>query len=214
MGARALISEDLDLKWRETVVSLSISGDSSYHDHWRFSEIFERDQTLLPHVIERWFDILVATLPLDTRLRLISKIPEEVSSSTISGVVEALVSDDLAATQALFGRRGLGTRHRLGLSGEPSASWIARALVAMDHGWNVHEVVASSWSSGTFSWGDESEQWQSQLDTLNALRGSVATKADPRVEEIIDAGIEQYGRLRDSALADERRQRAFGRGAV
>ena len=127
MGARALISEDLDLKWRETVVSLSISGDSSYHDHWRLSEIFERDQTLLPLVIERWFDILVATLPLDTRIRLISKIPEEASSSTISGVVEALVSDDLAATQALFGRRGLGTLHRLGLSGEPSASWIARA---------------------------------------------------------------------------------------
>ena len=53
MGARALISEDLDLKRRETVVSLSISGDSSYHDHWRFSEIFERDQTLLPLVLER-----------------------------------------------------------------------------------------------------------------------------------------------------------------
>ena len=228
MRTSAPLSEDLDLKWRETVVSLSISGDSSYHDHWRFSEMFEHDQTLLTLVIERWFDILpdspfarlpfrieesIANLPLDTRLKLISRIPEEVSTPAISSTVEALVSDDLEATQAIFDRRDLGKLHRFGLAGEPTAPWIERALVAMDHRWSAEKVVASSLpSSGTWR-GVDSAHWQTKLDGFRNLRALAADTHDPRVEGIIDAGIEHFSRLRDAAKAEERQERVFGRGA-
>ena len=229
MRTSAPLSEDLDLKWRETVVSLSIGGDSSYHDHWRFSEIFEHDQTLLTLVIERWFDFLpdssfarlpfrieenIANLTLDTRLKLISKIPEGASSSTIFGVVEALVSDDLEVVQALFDRSDLRKLHHLGLAGEPTATWIERALVAMDHGWSAKDVVASSLPSHGVWWGKDSAQWQKRVDAFKSLRTHVSDSDDLRVDEVIDAGIEHFSSLRDSALAEERQERVFGRGVV
>lgn len=215
--------------WRDTVVSLCVSGDSSYHDHWRFSEIFERDQTLLILVIERWFDILlespltrlpfrieenIANLPLDTRMKLVSKIPEGAAGSTVFRVVEALVSDDLEAARALFDRRGLRRLHRRGLVGEPSASWMERALVAIDHGWSAEKVVASSLPSHGVWWGEDSAHWQKLADAFEDLKEHAADIEDPRIGEVIDAGIEHFGRLRNSALAEERQQRIFGRDAV
>ena len=229
MGTRPTRSEKINQQWREVVIALCVSGDSTYHDHWRYSEIFERDQTLLILVIERWFDIFpsspltrlpfrieesVANLPLDTRLKLISRIPEGASSPAISSTVEALVSDDLEATRALFDRMGLRKLHRFGLAGEPSTSWLERALVAMDHGWNTKEVVASSLPSHGVWWGRDSAQWQKRVDAFEKLRTHASDLDDLRVDKVIDAGIEQFSSLRDSALAEERQEHVFGRGVV
>ena len=223
------LSEELEAMWRDAVVTHCVSGDSSYNDHWRFSEIFERDQTLLIFVIERWFDILpdspltrlpfrieesIANLPLDTRMKLISIVPEGAAGSTVFRVVEALVSEDLDAARALFDRRGLRRLHRRGLVGEPSASWIERALVAIDHGWSAEKVVASSLPSHGVWWGEDSTHWQKRVDAFEGLREYAADTDDPRVEGIIDAGVNHFGRLRDSALPEERQRHVLGFDAI
>lgn len=224
-GERGSLSEQLNERWREIAVSFCVSVSGSSPDDWRVLGILERDQALLVVVIERWFEVLpdypfaslpfgieekIANLPLQTRLALIASIPEGTANSDAFAVVEALVSDDVEAMQALFGRSGLQRLHPWGLVGTPTGSWMNRALVAMDHGWSASDIVSCSLPSKGAWTGAMSARWQERIDMFENLRQELDEDANARVGEIIDAGVEHFTERRDSALADERRRRVFG----
>ena len=223
--SRESLSKPLNQRCRELVTWFCVRVSGPRPDDRRLSGIFERDQTLLVLVIERWFEVLaefphallpfgieesVADLPLETRLMLISKIPEGAADYGLSAIVEALVSQSVDAARGLFDRSELRELHHRGLVGEPTASWMARALAALDHGMSAADIVSCSLPSKGFWMGDLSARWQERIDMFENLREDLDAEADPRVIEIIDAGIEHFTELRDSALADERRRRVFG----
>ena len=226
-GKQASISEQFNSQWREVVASFCISLGGPRPDDWRISYIVQRDPAMLVLVIEQWFEVLaefpyallpfgieesIADLSLETRLMLIAKIPESAAKSDVSTVVEALVSDDVEATQALFARSELqGLCHRA-LVGDPTDSWMDRALVAMDHGWSAADIVSSSMAS-QWSWtGELSALWQERIDAFKVLREAKTNTGDPRVSLIIDAGVKHFAERRDSELAEEKRRKVFGRG--
>ena len=141
---------------------------------------------------------------------MIAKIPKDPAGSEILAVVEALVGDDLKTMQALFARNELRELRPSALVGEPTDLWLVRALAAMDHGLTAVQIVTSSLTSRLSVVGEMSAHWQTRIDAFANLRASVNHNDDPRVTEIIDAGVEHFTELRVSALADERQRRVFG----
>ena len=222
---RESLSAQLNRQWRVMVASHCVGANGYVGDDWRVEEILERDRALLILVIERWLELIpehplaalpfgieerIRVLPLAARLELISKIPRDPAGSEILAVVEALVGDDLEAMQALFAGNELRELRPSALVGEPTNSWLVRAVAAMDHGLTAAQVVTSSLTSRLSVVGEMSAHWQTRIDAFEELRANMSAGEDPRVGEIIDAGVEHFTGLQASAFAEERQRRVFG----
>ena len=213
------ISEAGQARWREVIIA------SPPDDFW-YSEILKRDPDLFAEWLRAWFNRLmsyppgnfwllphtlvegIGELPLRVRRDLIDAIPADVPSFPLQDVATELVGSDLSVAEALLDRVDLDDLHWVGLRRGPSEVWMERALLALDRGWELEQIVgATMFSESTWS-GEESHHWQAAVDTFSKLE----RRDDVRRGTIIDAGVNAFSDLRDRAAKREREERVFGLG--
>lgn len=205
-------------RWREVIVQ------NPADDYW-YSVILARDPELFVDWLKAWFARLqqdsvdhdcvphslkeaIGRLPIDLRIELIGAVPSDVHIVFVQNIVTCLVSGDLEVAAALFDRVKLDRLHWAALRDGPSESWMDRALMALERGWEPARIVAQT-VFGESGWsGEESLHWQGKIDAFASLRPD-GKASDPRRERIIAAGIDYYERLRVRAAEGERRERVF-----
>ena len=216
------LSPSMHSRWRQIIV------DSSAGDYW-FSEILKHDDELCADWLRAWFRRLVsgnyellvgeveaaiARLPVEVRRTLIAEVPVGASVNFLQDAVRSLVSDDLDVMMALFDRPELDDwLYGAALRGGPSEAWMARALLALDRGWDPDRIVAETTFSESGWSGAESQHWQRKIDAFTGLRGETGESLDARRERIIRAGVSYFEQRRDEAATREHRERVFGRGS-
>ena len=210
------LSETGQARWRDVI----IAGPPD--ESW-YSEILERDPDLFAEWLCAWYARLegdsaahwslphtlvekIGGLPLRVRRDLIEAIPADTPSYPLQDVVTELVGADLNTAEALLDRSDLKDIHSVCLRRGPSETWMERALLALDHGWEPKSIVgATMFSESTWS-GEESHHWQEAVDVFSKLD----RRDDERRGEIIDAGVKVFSDLRDRAAEREREERVFG----
>ena len=210
-------ADDLRQRSRDLIVNHP-ADDQLYHS------LFEQEPEVLVDWIRAWWERLrtgslefwpmhvedlVAGLSIEARLDLIADIPADLLPD--HRLVTQLVSDDLKAAKALFGREELEHLHGAALHGEPGEAWMGRALLALDFGWPPERAAFETSMDVAFS-GEASANWQNRVDAFESLRGS-GPNQEPDRERIVAAGIDLYERKRDEDLQRERQERVFGRHA-
>jgi hypothetical protein len=214
------MSETARRRWRAIIV------ESPADDHW-YPMILERDPQLFADWLRNWLVRLqansesrervphtveqsIGSLPVELRAQLIQEMPSGIHPILVLDVVVSLVSDDSGVAKALFNREDLKDLHGAALHDSPYGSWIDRALMALDRGWEPSQIVAPVMFRVTGWSGEESAHWQEMIDAFESL-GQNAAGLDPQRERIIAAGVEYYRHLRDDAADRERQERIFGR---
>ena len=210
------LSEAGQARWREVI----IAGPP---DEFWYSEILKRDPHLFAEWLRSWLARLesaftdqwflphtvvegIGALPLSVRRGLIEAIPADTPSYPLQDVVTELVGADLNTAEALLDRSDLKDIHWVCLRRGPSESWMERALLAFDRGWEPASIVgATSFAESTWS-GEESHHWQEAVDAFSKLD----SRDDERRGEIIDLGVKVFSDLRDRAAEREREERVFG----
>ncbi len=206
-------------RWQEIIVE-------SPADHRLLPLVLERDHQLCADWLRAWFERVrrpmwyeslpprvadaIAKLPADLRVALIGDIPSGVSAHMLSDPVKWLVSDDLQVAIALFDRSEIEDVHRAALFRGPSETWMDRALLALDRGWEPKSIVVQTMFSDKAWSGEESHIMQGKIDGFACLRRGTAQPDGERRERIIAAGIAYFEQKRDEAAARERRERVFG----
>ena len=210
------LSEAGQARWREVIVT------SPADDYW-YSEVLKRnpglfadwlrgwfarlqrdstDQWLLPHTLKEG----IGGLPLHVRRELIDAIPADAPFFPLQDVVTELVASDLRVAEALLDRSDLEDIHWVCLRRGPSETWMERALLALDRGWEPEWIVGHTMFSENVWSGEESHHWQATVDAFSELE----RRDDERRGALIDAGVKVFGDLRDRAAERERDERIFG----
>ena len=212
------LSEGGQARWREVILG-------SPADEFWYSEILKRDPDLFAEWLRTWFTRLerdstdhwllphtlveeIGGLPLRAREALIDKIPPEAPSFPLQDVITELVGADLSPAEALLDRDDLDELHWVCLRRGPSEAWMERAMLALDRGWEPERIVSATRFAENFWWGEESHHWQAAVDAFSELE----FRDDSRRREIIHAGLEYFGGLRDRAAEREHQGRVFGIG--
>ena len=212
-------------RWRAIIVE-SRAGDpyDDWDGYW-LADILARDGDLCADWLREWFNRLegednerlpnevkeaVAALPLDVRVTLIREIPGGAPHGRLREITRSLVSENLEAADALFGRSDLETLHEIVLRDGPSASWMERALMALGRGWTPDEIVRATEFSHPVWDGGDGRHWQQKVVEFERLQAEARTLRDSQRELISTAGIAYFEKQRDAEIQSERRRRVLG----
>ena len=191
-------------------------------DHW-YAQILARRSGLLVRWVEAWFkrqasekathegipDSLlsaIGNLPVESRAHLLGCVPGEGMSFYTRDLVAALVGDEDELLASLFARAELRRYRDTALRGKPTALWLKRAAMALEHGWSPEQIVAACIGGGAEWIGSEAEYWDGwvqEFDRLGRVRG-------PLAKQLSEAGVRHYSSLRDAAAERERHEAIYG----
>ena len=196
-----------------------VTGDPE--DYW-LAQALEADPEILADWIKRWListtsDDSITFLPREVaellprlskeqRLSLLAAIPHGANQWALSGLITGLVQEDFDAAALVFANEWLRPWQAATLQSDPDEAWLARALLAAEHGWTPSAIVREirhrmmSWS------GESSAHWNTYVEGFRVLKGD-----SPTAEAIIAEGIAHFTELREAALAEEHREAVFGR---
>lgn len=124
-----------------------------------------------------------------------------------SELVSELAGDDLRMYAEILKHRNLVRFHLSPLHGHPVGSWADKAILALEAGYSLEEVVEASFDYGESWTGNTSDRWQRWVEEFEAL----TTHDDPRVREAAEIGATKARENRAEELVRERREAVYGR---
>ncbi len=214
-GGRELPPETQE-KWEAAIIRCPAD------DHW-YATILKSRHSLLVSWVEAWLERqisaeptyehipdslldVIGDLPAELKAHLLGRIPAKPYNPYIAALVARLVGDDDRLAAALFGRSELKRYHEAALIGQPTSSWLKRAIVALNHGWSPERTIAAC-TSGFSMWsGSEAAHWDGWVKDFEKLGHS--RKRDARL--LSQAGVAHYSKLRDGAAERERHEAVYG----
>jgi hypothetical protein len=203
-------------KWEEAIIRCPAD------DFW-YAEILKSRPSLLVDWVKAWLERqasagptyepipesllrVIADLPVESRDELLGCIRPEADSFFVRDLVASLVGDEEHLVAVLFGRTELQRYQRTALIGQPTASWLKRACLALDHGWSAEEVVSACTGHGWTISGSEAAHWDRWVKDFEKLGRSGGRQA----KLLSQAGVQRYSRLRDGAAERERHEAIYG----
>ena len=192
-------------------------------DYW-YGQILARRSHLLVRWVKGWLqrqvshkgtyegiaDSLlsaIANLSVESRKRLLRRVPDQAANLYVRDLVAALAGDDEELVATLFARPELRPYQNTALRGRPDASWLRRATIALDHGLTAEQVVAACIGGLTGWTGSEADYWDGWVQDFHKLRKSRGRHAG----ELSRAGVRVYSSMRDRAAEAERHEEIYGR---
>lgn len=203
-------------KWEEAIIRCPAD------DFW-YAEILKSRPSLLVAWAKAWLDRqasaqftpepipdsllhVIADLPVKSREELLGCVRPETGSFLVRDLVVSLVGDDQHLVVTLFARPELKRYQITALTGQPTASWLKRACLALDHGWSPKEVVSACTGHGWTISGSEAAHWNRWVDDFKKLgRGR-----GRRAKLLSQAGVGYYSKLQDRAAEEEQREAIYG----
>lgn len=210
--------------WREAILRSADgdAADSEHHSYW-ISQIMERDDNLAvewlirrvgresdsyAHHVEKIARRCAATIQEAQRrtvLRLLR--PSQRTWPDERELVSVLVGDSSELYRELLDSRDLANLHLAPLMGQPTQAWATKALMALNHGYKVDQIVAAAIYT-MISWtGSESAMWAEWRYAFDRLQDDT----DPRVVMIGAQGSEMFLSLETKAKELERHEEIYGR---
>ena len=210
--------------WRQAILRSAEgdAGDSQHQSYW-ISQILKQDGILatewLIRLVSRKPDVFAyhtgkivkgsaESLSEEQRRTVLKAIsPNRRSSLGIREVVSVLVGDFLDLYRELLDSKDLAYLHLTPLVGKPVDGWEPKAVLALDSGYLVDEIVAATQHAWNSWRGPESEMWAGWRRAFERLRGDV----DPRVVCIGKRGSEIMSNREEKARERERHEQIYGR---
>ena len=130
----------------------------------------------------------IGNLSVESRRHLLERVPAEKANLYTRDLVAVLVGDEEELLAAVFARAELRHYQDTALRGRPTASWLKRAAMALDHGWTAEQVVAAC-TSGLVGWtGPEAEYWGAWVEDFRKLGRSGGRHR----KQLSEAGVRRY----------------------
>jgi hypothetical protein len=203
-------------KWEAAIVRCPAD------DYW-YAQILAHRSHLLVRWVETWLErqasekatyeripdlllVAIGNLPVESREHLLGCISGGPLDLYRGNLVAALVGDDEELLPLLFTREELRRYRGAALRGNPTASWLRRAKVALELGYSEEQVVAGC-IGGIVTWsGPESAYWDNWVEEFSRL----GDLNDPVAKRLSTVGIRCYEPRRDAAAAEERKEAIYG----
>ena len=116
------------------------------------------------------------------------------------------MADDIDLYRELLEKRDLKECHLAPLAGKPSEGWRKKALVVLDKGYSIDDIVRATFGRSYFWAGTVSEMWAGWRQAFESLFGD----ADRRIAGIGERGAEMAGEREKHARGIERQEDVHG----
>ena len=209
--------------WRQAILQSAESNaaDSEHHSYW-IGKILEQDDELATEWLIRlvknrpdFFAYHIGQIaeksagPLSENQRriVLRAFPPNWQPSLVNRkVVGVLVGDSLDLYRELLNSEDLACIHLAPLAGKPGNGWETRAVLALDSGYSVEEIVDAT-QDVMISWqGPESEMWSGWRRAFERLQVDV----DPRIVRIGKRGSDIMSEREKKARGEERHREIHG----
>ncbi len=214
----------LGTAWREAILR-SAEGDAADSEHHRYwiSQIMEQDDELavewLIRRVSRKSDSYAyhlemiaiqctATLEEDQRRNVLRLLPSSQRTWPLEReLVSVLVGDYSRLYQELLNSKDLASLHLAPLVGKPTQGWETKAVLALDYGYSVDEIVDATQNTTNSGTGSESATWAEWRSAFERLRDDT----DPRVVRIGEQGSQMILDRERKVKERKRHEEIYGR---
>ncbi len=179
-----------------------LAGDSGLAEEWLLTILCQR------HVGDNYrardiaAESVIPAMELQQRRKMLRAIPSK-WNWTVNEIVRNLVGQDLELYQELLDSTVLAKYHLAPLMGKPDRLWWMKALLALDAGKSVEDVVRAADSTEEQGWiGSESSMWAEWRIAFQAPQD--LEEADNRIQELASRGIEIMRKREEEASKYER----------
>lgn len=209
--------------WQQAILQSaeSSAADSEHHSYW-IGKILEQDGELatewLIRLVKNKPDFFAyhvgqiaeksaATLSENQRRIVLRAFPPNWQPSPVNRkVVGVLVGNSLDLYRELLNSKDLACIHLAPLAGKPGNGWETKAILALDSGYSVEEIVFAT-QDVMISWqGPESEMWSGWRRAFERLQVDI----DPRIVRIGELGSDIMSERENKAREEERHREIHG----
>ena len=195
-------NSNLTAEW----LGLILSTDSELARDWFISEIDEKRHWYLGRSERRVRDIIRA-MTIEHRWDALNSLPQDPSWG-LKEIAAHLIGGNLELYRRLMDSGCHDVFKLAPLAGRPDKLWAEKALIALDAGYSIDDIVSAT-TTLRQSWrGEESEMWAGWIIAFKSLRKMPLQ--DPRMLELVTRGIEITLHSKHEALERERTRAVYG----
>ena len=209
--------------WRHTILRATFgqSGRTQLSDYW-LEEILSNDSVLATDWLlaglahgENWSFFqdegivlkALGAMSFQQRSTVLRAFPVSIARAP-EAFARVLVDEDSDLYRELLDSPDLAAYHLSPLAGKPNDVWATKAMLALDAGYSVSNIVSATTAAGTSWAGEESKMWAEWRGAFEQLRGK--SNSDTRVLDIALLGIEIMRKYEQAAEERERYQAVHG----
>ena len=186
-----------------------LASDSDLAEEWLLLGLGERHSGIGFHMEEIAVESVIPAMELQQRRRVLAALPR-VWNGTVSRIVHEVISQDLDLYQELLDSKDRSDYHLSPLMGKPDRLWWMKAVLALNAGHSIKEIVRAADASEAQAWmGNESGMWAEWRGAFQAPQD--LGEADSRILEIARRGTELMDKREQEALKGERYRAVHGR---
>ena len=212
--------DDIAQEWREAIVDglSSTNSQTEIREIYGLKAMITYDKKIAFDILNRMvaggshalaaIDLrpifpLIQELNMDERRQLILSSAEVEDSD----LAKYLIGENLDLYELVLSNKNLKQHHLVPLRGCPlEGNWTEKALLAYKHGY-MPEMISNAVLGMFVQWsGSESAHWQKWVDDFSVL----ASKDDPVVRAIGEAGLKWSSKRKDEAVEKERKEQTYG----
>lgn len=205
-------------EWRKTILRSPLFDDLANHDEYWIGDILESDQSLAREWLMRLIKVedryigygcmeiskkAIATLDHSNRIEFMTNLPQDHELCELLG---RLVGDDLDVYRNLLNINHLSLRHLYPLQNLEATNWGEMAVLALDAGYSVDEVVKGT-HRHSWEWsGAESVMWIERKQAFEKF----LSHPDLRVTKVATRCIDDLEKQIEKCLERERSEEIYG----
>ena len=211
------IEESLERSWRRAIIRSAGFEDHNRHcsGYW-LSEILSNDGELAADWllsgmrsggrsyyvnVDQMAGKAIAAMNLEQRRKVLMGIPGNMIWMPPE-IIQFLVGKDMPLYEELLSSSEHSSFHLTPLAGQVDRFWLQKAILALDEGYTVDQVVDSTLAAGGVWSGHESGMWAERRIAFEAL--GAMQDSDLRVSRLARRGAEMMAEYESQALERER----------
>jgi hypothetical protein len=206
-----VIPESVYPLWRSMIIEMPrhdyLLDEIFKHDHeiagaWLSNHLAPIAQENI--LLEQTPKIAIDVLTAHGRRELLLRLPERTVNA---GLVASLIGDDLQLYREFLQQEKYHATHLFPLISDMDDSWVAKALLALESGYSVEDVVFATIDI-VRSWeGNESSMWEGRKVRFSKL----LDHPHQRIREVGHMGMGYCQNRQNKALEEEHNKSVFGR---
>lgn len=186
-----------------------LASDSDLAEEWLLLGLGARHSRISFHMEEIAVESVIPAMELQQRRRVLAALPR-VCNWTANWIVREVIGQNLDLYQELLDSKDSLAYHLSPLKGKPDRLWWMKAVLALNAGHSVENIVRAADASEEQAWmGSESDMWAEWRRAFQAPKD--LGEADSRILEIARRGIELMSKREKEALEGERHKAVHGR---
>lgn len=146
------------------------------------------------------------TLNEEQRRKVLRTIPTGIESHSIQEILGALVGNSLDLYRELLASTELANLHLTPLAGKPNNEWAKKAMLALDAGYTVDQIVEATQILGWVWAGNDSDMWAEWRHAFETLLNEI----EPRIVSIGKRGAQIMLKREQKAKKREQQEAVNG----